>query len=41
MALITAVLSLERVVGWGDRLARATGVVAGIAGVASTAIAVL
>jgi predicted metal-binding membrane protein len=41
MALITAVLSLERVVGWGDRLARATGVVAGIAGVASIAIAVL
>lgn len=33
MALITAVLSLERAVPWGERLARGTGVVAGFAGV--------
>jgi len=32
MALITLVLSVERTVAWGDRLARAVGVVAGIAG---------
>lgn len=33
MAVITAVLSLERVVSWGDRLATAVGVVAGVGGV--------
>ncbi len=34
MALITAVLSLERAVAWGDWVARATGVAAGLAGLA-------
>ncbi|MFC6835813.1 DUF2182 domain-containing protein [Halomarina ordinaria] len=33
MALITVVLSLERVVAWGERLARGVGVAAGVAGV--------
>jgi predicted metal-binding membrane protein len=33
MAAITLVLSVERTVSWGDRLARAVGVVAGLAGV--------
>lgn len=32
MAVITAVLSLERVVSWGDRLATVVGVAAGIGG---------
>jgi len=32
MAGITVVMSLERVVSWGDRLATATGVVAGVVG---------
>jgi len=41
MALITAVLSLERVVGWGERLARATGAVAGTVGVVFIAISIL
>lgn len=34
MAGITLVLSVERTVSWGDRLARAVGVAAGVAGVA-------
>jgi predicted metal-binding membrane protein len=34
MAGITLVLSVERTVSWGDRLARVVGVVAGVAGVA-------
>jgi predicted metal-binding membrane protein len=29
MAVLTVLLSLERVVGWGDRLARGIGVAAG------------
>jgi predicted metal-binding membrane protein len=33
MAVITAVLSVERTVSWGDRLARGVGVVAGVGGV--------
>jgi predicted metal-binding membrane protein len=33
MAAITVVLSVERTVSWGDRLARVVGVAAGIAGV--------
>ena len=33
MAGITVVLSLERVVSWGDHLAKAVGVVSGVAGV--------
>ncbi|WP_254532736.1 DUF2182 domain-containing protein [Natrinema gelatinilyticum] len=41
MALITVVLSLERAVSWGERLARRTGIVAGIAGVAVLAISVV
>lgn len=32
MALISVVLSLERVVSWGERLARAIGIIAGTAG---------
>jgi predicted metal-binding membrane protein len=32
MAGITVVMSLERVVSWGDRLATATGLVAGVVG---------
>lgn len=39
MAVITVVLSLERVVGWGDRLAKGVGVVAGIGGGVSILIA--
>ena len=38
MAGITVVLSLERVLGWGDRLANGIGIVAGIGGVAIIAI---
>lgn len=41
MAAITLVLSIERTVSWGDRLARAVGVVSGVAGVvvlAATAV---
>jgi len=41
MALITVVLSLERVVEWGDRLARGVGVTAGVGGAALLLIAVL
>lgn len=41
MALITVVLSLERIVAWGDRLARGTGFVAGISGVGVMVISVL
>jgi predicted metal-binding membrane protein len=33
MALITVVLSVERTVSWGDRLARVVGVAASVAGV--------
>jgi predicted metal-binding membrane protein len=33
MAGITVIMSLERVVSWGDRLATATGYVAGIVGI--------
>jgi predicted metal-binding membrane protein len=33
MAIITVVLSIERTVAWGDRLARGVGVAAGVAGV--------
>ena len=40
MAGIT-VLSLERVVGWGDRLAKAAGIVAGTAGVVLVIVAVI
>jgi predicted metal-binding membrane protein len=32
MAVLTVVLSVERVVGWGDRLARGVGVAAGVGG---------
>lgn len=38
MAGITIVLSLERVIGWGDRLANGVGVAAGIGGIALLAI---
>jgi predicted metal-binding membrane protein len=41
MALITVVLSVERTVSWGDRLARAVGVVSGVAGAGVVAGAVL
>ena len=41
MALITAVLSLERVVPWGERLTRVTDIVVGIAGVAIVVISVI
>ncbi|WP_416838555.1 DUF2182 domain-containing protein [Haloferax sp. DFSO52] len=41
MALITLALSLERGVAWGDRLARGTGVVAGIVGIAILVISVI
>ena len=41
MALITVVLSLERAVTWGERLARGTGIVAGIAGAAVIVISVV
>ncbi|SEO25270.1 Predicted metal-binding membrane protein [Halogranum amylolyticum] len=39
MALVTVLLSLERVVSWGERLARGIGVAAGVAGVALVALA--
>lgn len=38
MAAITLVLSVERTVSWGDRLARAVGVVAGVAGAVVLAV---
>lgn len=41
MGLITVVLSLERVVGWGERLAHVTGIVAGMAGTAFIVISVV
>ncbi|WP_247002920.1 DUF2182 domain-containing protein [Halosolutus gelatinilyticus] len=41
MALIAAVLSLERTVGWGERLARAIGLVAGLGGSVLVAIALV
>jgi predicted metal-binding membrane protein len=41
MAGLTVVLSLERVVAWGDRLARGVGVVAGVAGGALVLLAFL
>jgi predicted metal-binding membrane protein len=41
MAVIAAVLSLERTVPWGPRLARAVGVVAGAAGTALILAALL
>lgn len=41
MAGITVVLSLERVVGWGNRLARGVGVMAGIGGGGLVLIAIL
>jgi len=41
MALITVVLSLERIVAWGERLARGTGSVAGVSGVGVIVVSVL
>lgn len=41
MAGITVVLSLERVVGWGDRLAKGVGVVSGVGGSVFILLAVL
>jgi predicted metal-binding membrane protein len=41
MALLTVVLSLERVVAWGERLAQAVGILAGTAGVAIMVITIL
>lgn len=41
MAVITVVLSLERVVGWGDRLAKGIGVAAGVGGGVFVLMAVL
>jgi predicted metal-binding membrane protein len=41
MALITLVLSLERTVTWGDRLARGVGVGAGLAGIGLLAATVI
>jgi len=41
MAGITVVLSLERVLGWGDRLANGVGVAAGIGGIATIAIGLI
>ena len=41
MALVTVVLTLERAVPWGDRVARASGVVAGVAGVGLVVAAVV
>ncbi len=41
MAIITIVLSLERIVGWGERLARVTGFIAGVAGIAYIAISMV
>jgi predicted metal-binding membrane protein len=40
MAGITVALSLERVVGWGDRLGRAIGVAAGVGGFVTLLLAV-
>jgi len=41
MTLITVVLSVERTVAWGDRLARVVGVVAGVVGAGILVVAVL
>ena len=41
MAGITIVLSLERILGWGDRLANGIGVAAGIGGIAVIAMGVI
>ena len=41
MAVITAILSLERLVSWGDQLAKGVGVVAGIGGLAFLLVAVI
>jgi len=41
MALITVVLSLERVVGWGDRLAKGVGAVSGVGGCGLVLVALL
>ena len=41
MAIIALVLSLERTVSWGPQLAKATGVVAGIAGIAFLVVAMV
>ena len=41
MALIAVVLSLERTVAWGERLARAVGLLAGTAGVSIVVIAMI
>jgi predicted metal-binding membrane protein len=41
MALITVVLSLERVVSWGERLAYVTGLFAGAGGIAVIAVSIL
>nr|WP_226483334.1 DUF2182 domain-containing protein [Natrinema amylolyticum] len=41
MALIAVVLSLERTVAWGEQLAYAVGVLAGIAGIALIGITIL
>ena len=41
MAVITVVLSLERIVGWGDRLARGVGLAAGLGGGAFIVAAVV
>ncbi len=40
MAVITVVLSLERVVGWGERLAKGVGVASGVGGIAFIAWAI-
>ena len=40
MALLTLVLSAERMVGWGDRLAEGVGVAAGVGGVVLVVVAV-
>ncbi|WP_440990664.1 DUF2182 domain-containing protein [Haloarchaeobius baliensis] len=41
MAVITLVLSVERMVGWGERLARGVGVASGVAGVALIVVTVI
>ena len=41
MAGITVVLSVERMVGWGERLASGVGVASGVAGVALVAVTLL
>ena len=41
MALIAVVLSLERTVAWGERLARAVGLLAGGSGISVIASALL